>query len=108
MQVFLNKLSAEYSEDIIFLICDGAAWHKAKNLRLPENIYIFHIPPYTPEMNPIEQIWRELRTKGFKNEVFASLEKVVDRLTQTINNLTKSTVISITCRKWIYCIFNRN
>ena len=42
---------------------------------------------YTLEMNPIEQIWKELRAKGFCNEVFASLAKVVDRLCETINHL---------------------
>ena len=53
----------------------------------PENIELFYIPPYTPEMNPIEQIWKELRITGFRNEVFATLEKVVDRLCDTICTL---------------------
>ncbi|MCR5844256.1 MAG: transposase, partial [Oscillospiraceae bacterium] len=44
------------------------------------NIELFFIPPYTPEMNPIEQIWKELRKMGFRNELFATLSKVVDRL----------------------------
>jgi len=52
-----------------------------------ENIELFHIPPYTPEMNPIEQIWKEIRKRGFRNEVFATLEKVVDRLCDTICSL---------------------
>lgn len=49
-------------------------------------------------MNPIEQIGKELRAKGFCNEVFASLEKVIDRLCETINHLTNETIISITRR----------
>ena len=44
---------------------------------------------YTPEMNPMEQIWKELRAKDSCNEVFASLEKVADRLCETINHLAK-------------------
>jgi putative transposase len=75
-------------------------------MQVPKNIKLLSIPPYTPEMNPIEQIWRELRTQGFRNEVFATLEKVVDRLCQTINNLTPETVSSITKRDWKYKIFN--
>ena len=63
------------------------------------------IPPYTPEMNPIEQIWKELRARGFCNEIFASLEKVVDRLCETINHLAKEKIISITKRNWISNIF---
>ncbi len=54
MNVFLRELSKEYPDDIILLVCDGAAWHKSKTLIVPENIRIFHIPPATPEMNPIE------------------------------------------------------
>lgn len=101
MNVFLRELSKAYSDDDILLVCDGAAWHKSSTMEVPSNITILHIPPYTPEMNPIEQIWRELRTQGFCNEVFQTLEKVVNRLCMTINNLTAETVSSITCRDWI-------
>ena len=70
------------------------------------DIVLFHIPPYTPEMNPIEQIWKEIRKRGFRNEVFASLEKVVDRLCDTICSLTPNTIFSITGRDWIIKAFN--
>ena len=60
----------------------------------------------TPEMNPIEQIWKELRITGFRNEVFATLEKVVDRLCDTICTLTSDTIKSITGRSWIINCFN--
>ena len=75
-------------------------------LHIPENIELFYIPPYTPEMNPIEQIWKELRITGFRNEVFATLEKVVDRLCDTICTLTSDTIKSITRRSWIVNFFN--
>ena len=87
MNIFQRELSKCYPEDIILLCCDGAAWHKSAALKLPENIVLFLIPPYTPEMNPIEQIWKEVRKRGFRNEVFATLEKVVDRLCDTICSL---------------------
>ena len=106
MNVFLSELSKQYSNDDILLVCDGATWHKSKSMEVPENITLLNIPPYTPEMNPIEQIWRELRTQGFRNEVFPTLEKVVDRLCQTINNLSRKTIMSITKRDWICKIFN--
>ena len=63
--IFLEKLSEQYPDDIILLVCDGAAWHKSKALRCPENIQLLSIPPYTPEMNPIEQIWKQIRSMGF-------------------------------------------
>lgn len=79
-------------------LCDGAAWHKSGTLQVFPNIEIMFIPPYTPEMNPIEQIWRELRARGFHNKAFQTLEKVVDRLCVTICNLSAATIHSITCR----------
>ena len=57
-------------------------------------------------MNPIEQIWKEIRKRGFRNEVFATLEKVVDRLCDTICSLTSDTIFSITGRNWIIKAFN--
>ena len=87
------------------LCCDGAAWHKSGELELPENIVLFHIPPYTPEMNPIEQIWKEIRKRGFQNEIFDSLEAVVDKLCLIIKELPATVIKSITGRKWILSIF---
>ena len=106
MNVFLKELSKQYPEDMILLCCDGAAWHKSKSLQVPDNIVLFHIPPYTPEMNPIEQIWKELRKLGFRNEIFSSLEKVVDRLCNTICRLSPALIRSITARNWIVAISN--
>ena len=105
MNAFLNELSETFSDDKIILVCDGAAWHKSHTLIIPQNIELVFIPPYTPEMNPIEQIWREIRSIGFKNEVFSSLDKVVDRLCDSICNLTSDIVKSITGRDWILSIF---
>lgn len=105
MNIFLEELSSAYPNDKIIMVCDGAAWHKAKRLEIPTNIRLLFIPPYTPEMNPIEQIWKEIRKLGFKNEIFASLEKVVDRLCETISNLPRQTIRSITGRHWILSLF---
>ena len=105
MNVFLQGLSTAYPNDFILLVADGAAWHKSKGLQIPENIEIFPLLPYTPEMNPIEQIWKEIRKLGFKNEIFQTLEKVVDRLCDTICSLSSETIKSITGREWILSMF---
>ena len=105
MNVFLSELAKAYPKDRILLVCDGAMWHKAKALVIPERITLAFIPPYTPEMNPIEQIWREIRTRGFRNEVFDTLEKVVDRLCDVIKNLPASVIQHITGRQWIMSMF---
>jgi len=105
MNIFLRELSAAYPNDYILLVADGAVWHRSKGLEIPNNIEIFSLPPYTPEMNPIEQIWKEFRKMGFKNEIFATLDKVIDRLCSTICSLSNETVKSITGRDWILSMF---
>ncbi len=105
MNKFLEELSKKYAEDIILMVCDGAAWHKSNTLIIPENVELFYLPPATPEMNPIEQIWKEIRKRGFRNEIFSTLEKVVDRLCDTICSLTNTDVTSITGREWILSCF---
>lgn len=96
MNVFLEELSNTFPRDKIILACDGAAWHKSGSLRIPENIELIFIPPYTPEMNPIEQIWKEIRKRGFKNEVFQTLQKVVEALRKNLckfKNCDKSDIL---------------
>ena len=105
MNLFLQELSKAFANDVIVLACDGARWHKSKTIQIPDNIVMVFIPPYTPEMNPIEQVWREIRTRGFKNEVFQTLEDVINRLCKTIRSLTKDVIRSITGRDWILSLF---
>ena len=98
MNVYLQQLSEKYANDHILLACDNAGWHKSKGLIVPENITIAHIPPYTPEMNPIEQVWEEIREKNFGNRFFDSLKKVSDMLCESVRNLSCCVLKSITCR----------
>ena len=106
MNVFLKELSDKYPNDTILLVCDGAAWHKAKALIIPENISFIFLPPATPEMNPIEQIWKEIRKRGFRNEIFNTLDKVIGRLCDTICSISAQTIKHITSRDWIAKCFN--
>ena len=105
MNAFLCELSSKYPNDLIILVLDGASWHKSKLLEIPDNVKFIHLPPYTPEMNPIEQIWKELRKRGFRNELFNSLADVVDRLCDSILSLSNMVVKSITGRDWILQCF---
>lgn len=102
--LFLDQLSKAYPDDFILLCADNASWHKSQQLIIPDNIEMFYIPPYTPEMNPIEQIWKEIRKCGFKNTAFKSLDKVIEKLCDVICELSNATVTSITGRKWILSI----
>lgn len=84
MNTCLKHLPDTYNEDKIILICDGTPWYKSKTLGVPQTIRIVYIPPYTPKMNSVEQIWKEIRKRGFRNGIFKTFEKVVDRFCDTI------------------------
>jgi putative transposase len=106
MNVYLKELSNRFKDDYILLICDNAVWHKSKGLSVPNNIEIMHIPPYTPEMNPIEQIWDEIREKHFANHTFDSLLQATDQLCKAVQLLHYATISSITNRIWMCEQFN--
>ena len=91
----MPEASKEYADDVIILFCDNAPWHEGEQVMIPDNITILYIPPYTPEMNPIEQIWTEIRKRGFKNVLFQSLDTVVSKLCDVVNSLEASTVAHI-------------
>jgi transposase len=101
MNHYLNELSKAFPDKYILLVCDNAGWHKSKALTIPANIEMIYIPPYTPEMNPIEQIWDELREKHFANRHFASLALVVDTLCIAVRSLSKRCISCITSRNWM-------
>jgi putative transposase len=98
---YLANLSHKYSGSLMLLIGDGASYHKSKDLVMPENIRFFQLPPKTPEMNPTEQCWREIRTAGFKNKLFHTIKDVLDHFRQTVSVIPTSVFHSITLRKWL-------
>ncbi|WP_449459576.1 transposase, partial [Streptococcus suis] len=82
-----RQISKAYPNDYIILVMDNAIWHKSQALEIPDNIEFAFIPPYTPEMNPIEQVWAEIRKRGFKNKIFRTLNEVIDKLQEVIQSL---------------------
>lgn len=84
MQVFIDEVAARYRRENIVMVIDGAGWHKSHALRLPANLRFLRLPPYSPELNPQEQVWAQLREQFFHNRVFASLEALEDHLVRAL------------------------
>ncbi|WP_088779421.1 IS630 family transposase [Streptococcus pneumoniae] len=105
MNAFLEELSQAYPDDYLLLVMDNAIWHKSSTLKIPTNIGFAFIPPYTPEMNPIEQVWKEIRKRGFKNKAFRTLEDVMNQLQDVIQGLEKEVIKSIVNRRWTRMLF---
>jgi len=87
MNLFLSHVATTFSEYFIVMQVDQAEWHQAKDLKVPENIRLIQQPAYSPELNPVEHIWEDLREKQFPNVAAASLDEVIDRLCEGLNQL---------------------
>lgn len=103
MQIFLDEVAARHPADRILMVVDGAGWHKSGMLSIPENIRLASLPPYAPELNPVEHIWDDLREKSFHNRVFDSIDALEDHLETSLKNmeLNKERVRSIVAWPWI-------
>ena len=80
MNCFLQQIAVQYSNYRIVLILDKAGWHISRNISMPSNLFLLHLPPYSPELNPVELLWREIRRKYFHNKIFNSLDDVENNL----------------------------
>jgi hypothetical protein len=80
MQIFLDEVGARHSMHHIILVLDGAGWHASAELKPPGNMKLLSLPPYAPELNPVEHLWDELREKHFHNKAFDSLDALEDHL----------------------------
>ena len=106
MNEFLRDLSEQFPDEYIVLVMDNAVWHKSKSLVIPHKIEFAFIPLYIPEMNPIEQVWAEIRKRGFKNKMFKTLNEVIEKLQEVFQSLHWSTLKSIVRRKWVATSFD--
>ena len=104
MNVFLRTLAGQYPEYNIILILDGAGWHISKSLIAPENILLLLLPPYSPELNPVEHIWDYIREqKDFNNGTFDSIDSVEEQLADVLRqiSLENETIKSMCSFHWL-------
>ena len=100
-QLFLNELSTFYTDDFMIMLIDNASAHKAKELVMPDNIALLPLPPYCPELNPIERLWQYIKSK-----IDFALHKTLEALKQNVADILKqkctdSVVASITGYSYI-------
>lgn len=104
MNLHLTEISTQVAGGAIaVLICDGAGWHQQGGaLVVPDNIALLHLPPYSPELNPMENVWDYLRQNKLCNLVWDSYDAIVDACTVAWNWLIAEPdrINSIGTRKW--------
>lgn len=85
------------------VIIDNAGWHKSHELVIPDNITLIPLPPYSPELNAIEQVWEWLRNHHFANQHYENYTQIVDSACKAWNKFSQNIEIvkSIMHRDWI-------
>ena len=103
MQIFLEEVADRHPDERIIMIMDNAGWHRNELLKMPGNLRVLNLPPYSPELNPVEHIWDDLREKSFHNRVFDSIDSLEDHLTIALRNMenNQERVHSIVAWPWI-------
>jgi transposase len=84
------------------LIVDGAGWHGAKCLQVPDKITLVKLPPYSPELNPMENVWAYLRANKLAITAFDTYDEILDKCAQAWNFFANDPerISSITDREW--------
>jgi transposase len=94
--IFLHMLSQELKPgDHAVLILDQAGWHKARTLNLPDNITILFLPPYSPELNPVERLWAYLRQHYLANRAYDGYQHLLDAGAEAWQQLTPELLRSV-------------
>jgi transposase len=105
MQIFLDEVSLRHPNDRIVMVLDGAGWHRpGDKLTVPTNMRLFPLLAYSPDLNPVENIWEEIREKNFDNKVFGSLNALEEQLILSMKHLEGHPEIAKSISGWPWII----
>jgi len=96
MNAFLDQMSKSLGDKEAVIVMDCAGWHTSKRLEIPTNIEIIFLPPYSPELNPVEKLWQYIKAHTIKNVIYESLSELEGVICEFITNL-KTESVALTC-----------
>lgn len=104
MNLFLAEFAATLAPDEhVVMVLDGVGWHGSNALKVPDNITLVPLPPYSPECNPVERIWLYLREKFLSLQVFPDQAAIVDACCDAWNALVAEAgrIRSLCLQPWV-------
>jgi hypothetical protein len=103
MSLYLAEVSRRHPHEHILMFLDRAGWHRAKALVVPANLTLAWLPAYSPQCNPEELVWREIRRQPFGNHDYDSMDAVEDALEHRLRQLESAPAFlqSLTGFDWI-------
>ncbi len=94
-QIFVNAFAHHYQATLNIVVMDNGSCHKAKSLVTPDNVICVFLPPYSPELNPIERLWRDLKDQ-LAGLLAAQLEELEHHVAALIRQSSKAAIQSLT------------
>lgn len=88
MNLYLSEMSDAFPNKKIMILWDQAGWHKSKSLDIPANFFLECLPPYSPELDPVEKLWQHLKKHVCRNRVFTDEDDLMDTLAEELMKLT--------------------
>ena len=104
-QAHLKEISSQVATGAhAVVLLDQAGWHMSTKLNVPTNLTLLPLPPRSPELNPVENIWQFMRDNWLSNRVYHSYDDIVDHCCQAWNKLINQpwTIMSIGLRDWAH------
>lgn len=110
MQAFLDAFARTIADDEhVALVLDGAGWHSGKTLRVPTSITLVPLPPYSPELNPVERVWLYLKERFLSMRLLNDYKEIVTAASKAWKRLCRETgrLTSLTSYPWIMSTLRR-
>ena len=102
MNHHLRFISEQAGKDVhVVLVLDRAGWHIAKALEVPTNITLLHLPPYSPELNPVERLWAYIKSHYLSNRIYKNYQEIFDVTRDAWNKITQDRFKSICHTSWV-------
>lgn len=89
MSLFLKVVAGRHPDEFIVMVMDRAGWHIAGDLEVPDTMRLLFLPPYSPELNPAEHLWKAIREGSFANTVFKGMNAVENALVTGLRSLER-------------------
>lgn len=108
MSVHLKILSEEHPDTCNVVVLDGAGWHRSKELQVPGNVKLIPLPPYSPQLNPVERAWEYIKSHFTRGAYFEDLDEIEVRVVQGVRHLLQNPelVKSVAKTEYAQTIFN--
>lgn len=94
-QIFVNQFSEAFPESLNLLVLDNGRFHHAKSLEMPENVVLLFLPPYSPELSPIERLWQDIKAKLF-SQTYQTLEDMQAKVSEILHNYSDAMIAKLT------------